>query len=227
MCRSMLEPRVPPPPLGDPTYAYFYIQIYNNRLLTYNYSLPPDPPMPLAYNICSQITSTTGQLWEVHPRNDLPYCHIARHRLHSLTHTRDGFQMAISIRYGLFLAHPLQHDLLLEYDITDLVPPVTDVDHPRHTHHSINPHATPDVTYPQHTQCVLDATQDGDVEPNPGPDNNTPPHGMVHTRAENYERNTSGLHTDHRDPKDVEESPLGVETNPHTPLEDNTTREPP
>ena len=106
-------------------------------------------------------------------------------KLHGLTDTIDGFHMAISLRYGLYLAHPLQHDLLLEYDITDRVPAVTDVDHPRHTHHNINPHAIPDVTYPQHTQWVPDATQDGDVEPNPGPDNNTPPRGMVRTLAEN------------------------------------------
>ena len=120
LCRSMLNPRVPPPPLDDPTYAYFYIQIYNNRLLTYtDCSATPNPPLPLAYNVWRQITSTTGQLWEIHLRNDLPYYHIARHRLHVLTDTRDGFQMDISIRYWLFLAHPLQQYLLLEYNITD------------------------------------------------------------------------------------------------------------
>ena len=65
------------------------------------------------------------------------------------------------------------------------------------------------------------------MELNPGPDNNTPPHGMVSTLAENYERNTSGLHTDNRDPGDVEENPLGtMETNPHPPQEENTAREP-
>ena len=123
LCRSMLEPKVPPPPLDDPTYAYFYIQIYNNRLLTYtDYTATPNPPLPLAYNVWRQLTSTTGQLWEIHLRNDLPYYHIARHRSHVLTDTRDGFQMAIFIRYWPFLAHPLQHDLLLEYDITDRVP---------------------------------------------------------------------------------------------------------
>ena len=159
-------------------------------------------------------------------RNDLPYYHTARHRLHGLTDTIDGFYMAISIWYWLYLAHPLQHDLLLEYDITDWVPAVKDVDHPRHTHHNIYPHASPDVTYPQHTQCVPDATQDGDVEPNPGPDNNTPPHSMVRSLAENYERNTSGLHTDNHDPEGVEENPLDtLETNPQPPSEDNTARE--
>ena len=155
---------------------------------------------------------------------DLPYYHTSRHRLHVITDTRDGFQMAISIRYWLFLAHPLQHDLLLEYDITNWVP----TDHTLHTHHNINPHATPEVTYPQHTQWVPDATQDGDVEPNPGPDNDAPPHGMVRTLAENYERNTSGLHTDAHDPGDEEENPLDThDTNPHPPLDDNTAREPP
>ena len=221
----MLEPRVPPPRLDNPTYAYFHIQIDNNRLLTHtDYTATPNPSLPLAYNVWRQITSTTGQLWEVHLRNDLPYYHITRHSLHRLTDTIDGFQMAISLRYWLFFAHPLQHDLLLEYDITDGVP----ADHPRHTHHNIDPHATPHVTYPQHTQRVPDATQDGDVEPNPGPDNSTPPHGMVRTLAENYERNASGRHTDKRDAEDVEENPLDtLETNPHPPLEDNTAREPP
>ena len=66
------------------------------------------------------------------------------------------------------------------------------------------------------------------MEPNPASDNNTPPHGMVRTLAENYERNKSGLHIDNHDPKDVEENPLGNhEANPHPPLEDNTAREPP
>ena len=107
LCRSMLELRVPPPPLDDPTYAYFYIQIYNNQLLTYtDYSLTPNPPIPLAYNVWRQITSTTSQLWEVHLRSDLPYCHTARHRLHGLTDTIGGFQMAISIRYWPYLGHP-------------------------------------------------------------------------------------------------------------------------
>ena len=42
--------------------------------------------------------------------------------------------------------------------MTEWVPSVTDVDHPRHKHHPINQHAIPDVTYPQHTQWVPDAT---------------------------------------------------------------------
>ena len=104
LCRSMLELRVPPPPsLDDQTYAYFYIQIYNNQLLTYaDYSLTPNPPILLAYNVWRQITSTTGQLWEVHLRNTLPYYHTARQRLHGLTYTIDGFKMAISIGYWLY-----------------------------------------------------------------------------------------------------------------------------
>ena len=128
----------------------------------------------------------------------------------------------------MYLAHPLQHDVLLEYDITDWILAVTDVDHPRHTHHNINPHATPDVTYPRRTQWVPDATQEGNVQPNPGLDNNTPPHSMLRTLAEKYERNTSRLHTDNQAPGDVEGNPLGtLETIPHLPQEDNTAREPP
>ena len=61
-------------------------------------SLTPNPPIPLAYDVWRQITSTTGQLWEVHLRNDLPYYHTARNGLHGLTDTIHGFQMAISIR---------------------------------------------------------------------------------------------------------------------------------
>ena len=62
--------------------------------------------------------------------------------------------MAISIRYWLFLVQPLQHDLLLEYDITDLVA----ADHPPHVRHDMISSATPDVAYPQRTQWVPDAT---------------------------------------------------------------------
>ena len=132
--------------------------------------------------------------------------------------------MAISIRYWLFLVQPSQHDLLLEYDITDWVPAY----HPPDVRHNMAPHATPDVAYPQHTQWVPDATQDGDVEPNPGPDNNAPPHGMVRTLAENYERNTSGLHTDAHDQGDAEENPPDtLDTNPHPLSEDSTERESP
>ena len=65
------------------------------------------------------------------------------------------------------------------------------------------------------------------MEPNTGPDNNTPPHGMVRTLAENYERNTSGLHTDHHDLWDVEENPPGShEANPHPPSEDDMAGKP-
>ena len=183
---------MPPPPLDDPTCVYFHIQIYNNRLLTYtDYNATINPPSQLSYNIWRRLPNTTGQLWEIHLRNDLPFYHIARRRLYVLTDTRDGFQMAISIRHWLFLAQPSRHDLLLEYDITDWVP----ADHPPYMRHNMAPHAAPEVTYPQHTQWVPDATQDGDVESNPGPHENAPPHGMVRTLAENYERNTSGPHT--------------------------------
>ena len=151
-------------------------------------------------------------------RNDLPYYHTARHRLHGLTDTIDGFHMAMSLRHWLYLAQSLRHDLLLEYDITDWVPAVTDVDHPGHTHHNINPHAIPYVTYSQHTQWIPNATQDGNVEPNTGPDNNTPSHGMVRTLAETYERNTSGLHTDNHDPGDVEENPGHPRGKPTPPI---------
>ena len=66
------------------------------------------------------------------------------------------------------------------------------------------------------------------MEPNPAPDNNAPPHGMVRTLAENYERNTSELHTDAHDPGDEEENPVDThDTNPHPPSDDNTAREPP
>ena len=114
LCRGTLQPKIPPPPPDDPTYAYFHIQIYNNRLLTYtDHCATPNPPVHLAYNVWRRLPSTTGQLWEVHLRTNLPYYHIARHRLHVLTGTREGFQMAVSIRYWLFLVQPLQHDLLL------------------------------------------------------------------------------------------------------------------
>ena len=94
-------------------------------------------------------------------------------------------------------------------------------------HHNMAPHATPEVPYPQRTQWVPDATQHGDVEPNPGPYNHAPPDGMVRTPAENYERNTSGLHDAH-DPGDAEENPLDtLDTNPRPRLEDNTARESP
>ena len=175
-----------------------------------------------------QVPSTTGQVRKVHLRNDLPYYAVARHKLHALTDTIDGFHMAISLRYRLqVLAHPLQHDLLLEYDISDWVPPPADGDNLRHiTHHAAGLHAIPNESYPQHTEWVPDATQDGDVEPNPGSDNNTPPHGMVRTLAENYERNTSGQHPENDCPGDVEETPPDThKTNPHPPLEDNTAQE--
>ena len=74
MCRHTLETRIPPPPLDDPTYEYFYIQIYNNQLLTYvNYSTSSNPPPPPAYNVWMRTPNTTGQLWEVHLRRGLPY----------------------------------------------------------------------------------------------------------------------------------------------------------
>ena len=111
--------------------------------------------------------------------------------------------MAMSIRYWLFLAQPLQHDLLLEYHITDRVSP----DHPSDVRYDSITSVTPDVVYPQHTQWVPDATQDGDVEPNPGPDSNAPPHGMVRTLTENYKRHTSGLHTSVQDQGDEMENP--------------------
>ena len=220
----------PPLPLDDPTYEYCYVQIYNNQLLTYtDYSSSPNPPVPPAYNVWMQVPTTTGQLWEVHLRNDLPYYAIARHKLHALLDTIDGFHMAISLRYWLrVIAHPLQHDLLLEYDITNWTPAPADGDNLRHTHHTAGLHAIPHETYPQHTESVPDATQDGDVEPNPGPDSNTPPHGMVRTLAKNYERNTSGLHPDNHDPGNLEETPPDThEANSHPPLVDNTAQEPP
>ena len=81
--------------------------IYNNQLLTYtDYTSTPNPPLPLAQNVWRQITSTTDQLWEVHLRNDLAYYHTARHKLHGRTDTIDGFHMAISLRYLLYLAPP-------------------------------------------------------------------------------------------------------------------------
>ena len=85
-----------------------------------NYRTSPNPPPPPAYNVWMQTPNTTGQLWKVHLRRDLPYYAAARHKLHALTGTIDGYQMAISLRYWLWvLAHPIQHDLLLAYDITD------------------------------------------------------------------------------------------------------------
>ena len=79
LCRRTLEPCIPhPSPLDDPTYEYFYIQIYNNQLLTYvNHSTSPDPPTPPAYNVWTQTPDTIGQLWEVHLRKDLPYYAVA------------------------------------------------------------------------------------------------------------------------------------------------------
>ena len=155
LCRGTLQPKIPPPPPDDPTYAYFHIQIYNNRLLTYtDHCATPNPPVHVAYNVWRRLPSTTSQLWEVHLRTDLPYYHIARHRLHALTGTREGFHMALSIRYWLFLVQPLQHDLPLEYDTTGWVPP----DHPSDVRHDRITSITPDVAYPQHTQWVPDAT---------------------------------------------------------------------
>ena len=133
--------------------------------------------------------------------------------------------MAISLRYWLrVLAHLIQHDLLLEYGITDWVLAPADGDNVRHiTHHTPDLHVVPNETYAQHTEWVQDATQDGDVEPTPGPDNNTPPHGMVRPLAENHERNSSGQHPENHCPGDVEETPLETQkTNPHSPLEDST-----
>ena len=85
--------------------------------------------------------------------------------------------MPISLRFRLrVLAHPIQHHLLLAYDITDWVPAPADEDNLQPvTHHTTALHNIPNETYPQHTEWVLDATQDGDVELNPGPHNNTPP----------------------------------------------------
>ena len=213
-----------PTPPDDPTYAYFHIQIYNNRLLTYtDHCATPNPPVHVAYNVWRRLPSTTGQLWEVHLRTDLPYYHIARHRLHVLTGTREGFHMALSIRYWLFLVQPLQHDLPLEHDTTGWAPP----DHPSDVRRDGITPITPDVVYPQHTQWVPDATQDGDVEPNPGPDSNPPPHGLVRTVTENYERHTSGLHTGVQDQGDEKENPDILETNSNPQPEDTTEREPP
>ena len=66
------------------------------------------------------------------------------------------------------------------------------------------------------------------MEPNPGPDSNAPPHGLVRTLTENYERNTSGLHTDVHDQGDARENPPdALESTPHPPSEDTTEREPP
>ena len=81
-------------------YEYFCIQIYNNqRLSNVNYSTSPNPPPPTAYNIWMQTHNTTGQLWEVHLRRDLPYYAAARHKVHAVTGTIDGYHMAISLRY--------------------------------------------------------------------------------------------------------------------------------
>ena len=224
LCRGTLQPKIPPPPPDDPTYAYFHIQIYNNRLLTYtDHCATPNPPVHVAYNVWRRLPSTTGQLWEVHLRTDLPYYHIARHRLHVLTGTREGFHMALSIRYWLFLVQPLQHDLPLEHDTTGWAPP----DHPSDVRNDGITSITPDEVYPQHTQWVPDATQDGDVEPNPGPDSNAPPHGLVRTLTENYERHTSGLHTAVQDQGDEKENPDILETNSNPPPKDTTEREPP
>ena len=131
--------------------------------------------------------------------------------------------MALSIRYWLFLVQPLQHDLPLEYDTTGWVPP----DHPSDVRHDRITSITPDVVYPQHTQWVPDATQDGDLEPNPGPDSNDPPHGLVRTLTENYERHTSGLHIGVQDQGDEKENPDIVESNSNPPPEDTIEREPP
>ena len=131
--------------------------------------------------------------------------------------------MAIFIRYWLFLVQPLQHDLLLEYDITDWVPP----NHPSDVRHDRITSVTPDVVYPQHTRWVPDATQDGDVEPNPGPDSNAPPHGLVRTLTENCERNASGLNTGVQDQGDAMENPDILESTSNPPSEGTTEREPP
>ena len=66
------------------------------------------------------------------------------------------------------------------------------------------------------------------MEPNPGPDSNAPPQGLVRTLTENYERNTSGLHTDVHDQGDARENPPdALESTSHPPSEDTTEREPP
>ena len=86
-----------------------------------------------------QTPNTTGQMWEVHLRRDLPYHAATRHKLHALTGTIDGYQMAISLRYWLrVLAHPIQHGLLLVYNITEWVHASTDRDNLQPiTHHTI------------------------------------------------------------------------------------------
>ena len=64
------------------------------------------------------------------------------------------------------------------------------------------------------------------MEPNLGPDNNTPPHGVVRTLAQNYERNSSGQNPKIHCPGELDETPLVTQkTNPHPPLEDNTAQE--
>ena len=131
--------------------------------------------------------------------------------------------MAISIRYWLSLVQPLQHDLLLAYDITDRVPP----DQPSDVRLDRITPVTPNAVYPQQTQWVPDATQDGDVEPNPGPDSNAPPHGLVRTLTHHYERNASGLNTDVQDQGDAMENLDILETTSNPPSEDTTEREPP
>ena len=138
--------------------------------------------------------------------------------------------MAISLRHWLrVLAHPIQHDLLLAYNITDWVPALADRDNLQSTaHHTTDLHDVPNETYPQHTEWVPDATQDGDVDPNPGADNNTPPHGMVRTPAENFERNSSEQHPENHRPGDVEEMPPETQkANPQSQLQDNTAQTPP
>ena len=105
--------------------------------------------------------------------------------------------------YGCYSAH----DLLLAYDINDWVLAPADEDNQQpNTHHTTNPNNVPNETYPQHTEWVPDATQDGDLEPNPGPDNNTSPHGTVRTLTENFEKSTSGHHREVRHLGDVEET---------------------
>ena len=63
------------------------------------------------------------------------------------------------------------------------------------------------------------------MEPNPGQDDNTPPHGMVHTLAENFERCASEQHDQHEDQQprnSKEKSPETQGAKPVRPPGDDT-----
>ena len=77
----------------------------------------------------------------------------------------------------------------------------------------------------QHTARVPDDTEDVDVEQNQGPDDNTPPQGMVRTLAQNFQRCTLENQSQNEDqqPRNSEEkSPETQGENPLQPLGDDT-----